>query len=71
MPHEPSHAGETASEAMLIASKLVETARIEERERCAKIAESWKSPLRPGTEARRLGHDEAAREIATAIRNKD
>jgi len=35
-----------------------------ERERCAKIAARWKSPLKPGTEARLLGHREAAREIA-------
>lgn len=42
-----------------------------ERERCAKIAETWKSPLRPGTPARLYGHEEAAREIAEAIRAAD
>lgn len=42
-----------------------------ERERCATIAESWRSPLEPGTEARLLGHQEAAREIAAAIRDHD
>jgi hypothetical protein len=45
--------------------------RAAERERCAKIAEEWKSPLKPGTEARLLGHEEAAREIAQAIRRVD
>lgn len=36
----------------------------------AGIAEGWKSPLRPGTDARLLGHQEAARVIALAIRAK-
>jgi hypothetical protein len=40
-----------------------------ERERCAKIAARWKSSLRPGTEARLLGHQEAAKEIAKVIRS--
>jgi len=37
-------------------------------EEAAVIAEGWKSCLRPGTEARLLGHQEAARDIAKAIR---
>lgn len=39
-----------------------------ERRRCVDIAATWKSPLKPGTEARLLGHQEAAREIADEIR---
>ena len=35
MPHEPSHATETA--AMMIAAKAVEAARLDERGRCAKV----------------------------------
>jgi hypothetical protein len=40
MPHEPTRAAETAGEAMLIAAKAVEAARLDERERCATIAEN-------------------------------
>ncbi|API59626.1 hypothetical protein BSL82_10105 [Tardibacter chloracetimidivorans] len=40
----------------------------EVREVAANIAAQWKSSLRPGTEARLLGHQEAARWIAAAIR---
>lgn len=38
------------------------------REACAVAASTWKSPLRPGGTERLLGHGEASREIATAIR---
>lgn len=51
-----------------VVAKFADHYIAQERERCAKIAETWKSPLRPETEARRLGHEEAAREIAAAIR---
>jgi hypothetical protein len=37
-------------------------------EAAAKVADGWKSPLQPGTDARLLGHQEAARSIAAAIR---
>ncbi|RUX04766.1 MAG: hypothetical protein E5V51_00310 [Mesorhizobium sp.] len=50
---------------------IIARAILAERERCAKIAAEWKSPLRPGTEARRLGHDEAAHEIARKIRGQN
>ena len=43
MTHEVSHAAETASEAMLIAAKAVEAARLDERKQCAKIAKMWRS----------------------------
>lgn len=36
-------------------------------ERCAEVAEKWKSSLRPGSAHRLAGHEEAAREIAAAI----
>lgn len=49
--------------------KIVRKAVAAERRRCANIAARWKSPLQPGTEARLLGHQEAAREIARAIRD--
>lgn len=51
-----------------IASALRE-AEARERERCAEIAKNWKSSLRPGSEARLFGHQEAACEIAAAIRS--
>lgn len=38
------------------------------REEAAALAAGWTSSLRPGSEERRLGHAEAAREIAAAIR---
>ncbi len=41
----------------------------EERERCARIAQSWKSSLTPGSEDRHHGHREAASNIAAAIRD--
>ena len=37
-------------------------------EAAAKLAEGWKSSLRPGSPDRLNGHREAARDIATAIR---
>lgn len=43
----------------------------EERERCSQIADEWKSPLRHLISvARILGNDEAARDIAAAIRGQ-
>lgn len=36
----------------------------------AALAREWKSPLRPGTDARLLGHQEAARAISAAILEK-
>lgn len=45
-----------------------ETEAGEAIEAAAKVAETWKSSLRPGDELRLLGHQEAARAIATAIR---
>ncbi|MGZ2448315.1 hypothetical protein ACVIRO_001069 [Rhizobium ruizarguesonis] len=41
-----------------------------ERERSAMVAQNWKSPLRPGNEERFHDHQEAAREIAKAIRGE-
>jgi len=49
---------------------LIARAILAERKRCAEIAESWTAPLRPGTEARLLGHKDAARDIAAAIRKQ-
>jgi hypothetical protein len=62
-PDHTNYAEVEAANAARIAAALRD-----ECERCAKIAEAWKSPLRPGTQARLLGHQEAAREIAAAIR---
>jgi hypothetical protein len=41
------------------------------KRRCAKVAEEWRSSLRPGSLERLAGHNEAALEIATAIRGID
>ena len=78
MPHEPSHAADTANEAMLIAAKAVEAARLDERERCAKIADQEaaerKATARQYVRSKWLfGEQETARvsaaKIATIIRN--
>ncbi|WP_136617089.1 MULTISPECIES: hypothetical protein [Mesorhizobium] len=49
------------------AKNIIAMALLDERDRCASIAANWKSALRPGTEARLLGHKEAAHAIAEAI----
>lgn len=49
---------------------LINAAVLAEREACASVAEKWESVFKPGTEARLLGHQEAALDIAAAIRKR-
>lgn len=51
-----------------LARVAIAIVRSQTLDEAARVARGWKSSLRPGTEARRLGHEEAAREIAAAIR---
>lgn len=60
------YSGVLASETRDLAAQI-DAALLAERKRCAGVARRWKSPLKPGTEARLLGHKEAAREIAKGI----
>jgi hypothetical protein len=67
MPHEPTHAAETAGEAMLIAAKAVEAARLDERERCAKIADAAHAKVQDVG----VAGPYVASETAAAIRNQN
>lgn len=60
----------TALRSDALDAKDAEIARVraETLEEAARVAEGWRSSLCPGTDSRLLGHREAARDIATAIR---
>ncbi len=60
----------TALRSDALDAKDAEIARVRAKtlEEAARVAEGWRSSLRPGTDSRLLGHREAARDIATAIR---
>lgn len=64
-PHSKAHADWVEAVSPSVSREAI---RAEAFEEAAKVAEGWSSPLRPGTEARLLGHKEAARDIAAAIR---